>query len=630
MGVARQREMSELCSVNIFKTRKSNIMKNAIFTMMFVLGYIIPSFGQVQLDVAGNAKIAGQLELYAHPNDTTSIIIGKNAGTLFLPSGEQNNIFIGNLSGHKTTETNNVFIGAKTGVENTEGNSNTFIGFNAGNKNSNGSKNVFLGNIAGGRNETGRGNTFLGVGSGYTNTSGNNNVYLGKDAGFLAHGSHNVFIGYLAGFQNEGLNNVFIGSSAGWNNKMGAKNTFVGNSSGATNTTGEENTFVGNGSGASNARGKENTFIGKDAGFNNQDAEDNTFVGNEAGNANTDGNNNTYIGQGAGFQSTTGHRNTFLGELAGFNNVSGSDLTMVGHNVNSLADNTDNAFAIGNYSNIPHSNMGTIGNVSTQEIGGYVNWGTISDQRIKKRVKEDVRGLDFVMQLRPVSYNIDTEKLANALLPKDIGVEEEKEIEISPIYEEALKEKSRIRYTGFIAQEVEAAAKRANFDFSGIVKPAHERDHYSIRYAEFVVPLVKATQEQEEKIKSLQDENEHLKDQIYQLTTRLEQLELSLQKNATTEDRTPQTAKLPQKAFLAQNYPNPFKDKTVIEYFIPQYVQSAFIQITTIDGKVVQKISIVEKEAGQIAIKTNSLSKGNYFYTLILDGTPIETRQMNK
>jgi len=50
-------------------------------------------------------------------------------------------------------------------------------------------------------------------------------------------------------------------------------------------------------------------------------------------------------------------------------------------------------------------------------------------------------------------------------------------------------------YTGFVAQEVEQAAKELNYEFSGVDAPKNENDVYGLRYAEFVVPLVKAVQE---------------------------------------------------------------------------------------------------------------------------------------
>jgi hypothetical protein len=42
----------------------------------------------------------------------------------------------------------------------------------------------------------------------------------------------------------------------------------------------------------------------------------------------------------------------------------------------------------------------------------------------------------------------------------------------------------------------------------------NEKDHYSLRYAEFVVPLVKAMQEQQEMIEELQNEVAALKKRL--------------------------------------------------------------------------------------------------------------------
>jgi hypothetical protein len=46
-----------------------------------------------------------------------------------------------------------------------------------------------------------------------------------------------------------------------------------------------------------------------------------------------------------------------------------------------------------------------------------------------------------------------------------------------------------------LAQDVEKAAKDLNYDFSGVDAPKNDKDLYALRYAEFVVPLVKAVQE---------------------------------------------------------------------------------------------------------------------------------------
>jgi nucleoside-triphosphatase THEP1 len=69
-------------------------------------------------------------------------------------------------------------------------------------------------------------------------------------------------------------------------------------------------------------------------------------------------------------------------------------------------------------------------------------------------------------------------------------------------------------FSGFIAQEVEQAARETGYDFSGIDKPKNENDLYGLRYAEFVVPVVKAMQEQQVIIATLQKQVEAARAEI--------------------------------------------------------------------------------------------------------------------
>ena len=69
----------------------------------------------------------------------------------------------------------------------------------------------------------------------------------------------------------------------------------------------------------------------------------------------------------------------------------------------------------------------------------------------------------------------------------------------------------QVLYTGFVAQDVEKAAKSLNYNFSGVDAPKNDKDLYGLRYAEFVVPLVKAVQEQQVLIETLQKEINRLK-----------------------------------------------------------------------------------------------------------------------
>ena len=62
-------------------------------------------------------------------------------------------------------------------------------------------------------------------------------------------------------------------------------------------------------------------------------------------------------------------------------------------------------------------------------------------------------------------------------------------------------------HTGFLAQDVERTAQALHFRFDGVHAPANARDHYGLGYAQFVVPLVKAVQEQQVQIAALQAQN---------------------------------------------------------------------------------------------------------------------------
>ena len=72
-------------------------------------------------------------------------------------------------------------------------------------------------------------------------------------------------------------------------------------------------------------------------------------------------------------------------------------------------------------------------------------------------------------------------------------------------------------FSGFVAQEVEQAAKDAKYNFSGVDKPKNETDMYGLRYAEFVVPLVKAVQELSKKNEEQQNKLTDQQQQINEL-----------------------------------------------------------------------------------------------------------------
>jgi trimeric autotransporter adhesin len=75
------------------------------------------------------------------------------------------------------------------------------------------------------------------------------------------------------------------------------------------------------------------------------------------------------------------------------------------------------------------------------------------------------------------------------------------------------------------AQDVEHAAKEANYDFSGITIPNNSKELFTLSYEQFVAPLVKAVQEQQEEIEKLTRTNTDLAGKIESLLKRNEMLE---------------------------------------------------------------------------------------------------------
>jgi hypothetical protein len=219
---------------------------------------------------------------------------------------------------------------------------------------------------------------------------------------------------------------------------------------------------------------------------------------------------NTAIGHGALRSSTMGSVNTAIGLAALSSNKTGGANVGIGI-YSGTADSLINAIAIGWSAYATSSNQVRMGNSSMTSIGGYVEWTNLSDMRANKNIRTDVPGLAFINRLQPVTYNLDLDAIDGLLKidkTKRPG-EEEWLPELTEINRKAKEAKEKVVQTGFIAQDVEEIAKSIGYDFSGV--DVDEIGIYGLRYAEFVVPLVKAVQE-------LSAQNERLQAQVNELT----------------------------------------------------------------------------------------------------------------
>ena len=114
---------------------------------------------------------------------------------------------------------------------------------------------------------------------------------------------------------------------------------------------------------------------------------------------------NTVVGLNAAGNLTTGTNNTAIGNKAMESNITGGGNTIIGSLANTGGNNLSNATAIGYDAIVSASNKVRIGNTNVTVIEGQVPFSSPSDGRFKTNVSEEVKGVAFIMKLRPVVYN---------------------------------------------------------------------------------------------------------------------------------------------------------------------------------------------------------------------------------
>ena len=79
---------------------------------------------------------------------------------------------------------------------------------------------------------------------------------------------------------------------------------------------------------------------------------------------------------------------------------------------------------------------------------------------------------------------------------------------------------------------------------------------------------------------------------------------------------------------LKQNNPNPFNENTVIEYSLPETVETANLYIYDMNGKQIEQIVLAERGNASVTVNGGQLAAGMYLYSLIADGKVIDTKRM--
>ncbi len=424
------------------------------------------------------------------------------------------------LYSNTTGEGNNAF-GSLALFTNTGGSSNNAFGFQALYYNT-GNRNSAFGDLALTKNSIAGDNSAFGSSALSSNENGYFNTAVGSSAAYLNLAGHDLTaIGYRALYNNGKVR--INGAPA-----FGSFNTAIGAFSMEQNIGGQNNTAVGY-KALQNSFGSANTAVGSGALLDGS-GNANTALGVSALNGNL-GDYNTGLGPQALYYNMFGNNNTAVGASALGNNSSGSANTAIGYQSGIwLPSNVSNVTCIGAQTGwaTTSSNQINIGNFSVTWIGGQTGWFHYSDKRIKNDIKDDVPGLAFITRLKPITYHIDLnkqEEIANA------GKTERNQELVKPIKDwEGKYNIEKTKMSGFFAQDVEKAAREINYSFNGVHNPKNG-GLYSLDYSAFVVPLVKAMQEQQGIIDT---QNEKINRQQQQIDLLVKEMQ-SLKKDLLTQ-----------------------------------------------------------------------------------------------
>jgi len=470
-------------------------------------GVLIP-----RMSTSARLAIPNTLGLIVYDTNTGSIWY--NTGNLWIDLGIGNNSSAWLLKGNSNAQDKVNFLGTTNNAPlNIRVNNqpsgcidpkrkNAYWGYLAGKSDSIGTNNVAIGYQALASSKFGYSNVAIGIDAMYQDEETNNSVAIGDSACYHGSGFQNTAIGSKSLFSTGGSRNTAVGYQTLYANQSGYENVAIGNIALLNNTTGVDNTAIGDDCMANNTFGTYNTACGYFALWSN-----------------IYGQANAAFGEGALASNTSGIFNTAVGCNSLSLNTFGNNNTAIGINAGPAVAGLNNTVALGAGASVDVDNKVRIGGSEITVIEGQVPLTTPSDGRFKFNIQENVKGLDFILRLRPVTYQFDVRK-QDDFIKGNITPEQLNSYASQAVNNQA----AQLIRTGFIAQEVEQAAKNAGYDFDGIKIPKTERGYYSLSYSSFVVPLVKAVQEQENIILEQKQEINSLQARVANLERKIDEI----------------------------------------------------------------------------------------------------------
>ena len=262
---------------------------------------------------------------------------------------------------------------------------------------------------------------------------------------------------------------------------------------GGTNST---NTALGLNAFNSNTTGIFSTAIGSYSLDANTTGSHNTAVGNFALSDNVTGEHNTAVGAMA-LRYSTGNNNTAIGYSALSNNTAYSYCTGLGYNAQVTGDRQ---VQLGGASDTVYAQKAVV---------------TRSDERDKIDITDSDLGLNFILKLKPRRYKMNPREAYFQTIENTEMTSENIVTNDYTAPNDGSKARKRPHY-GLVAQEVKQAMNELDIDFAGYLdsKVDGGEDVLSLGYTEFIAPMIKAIQQQQEMIETLKKEILFLKGDV--------------------------------------------------------------------------------------------------------------------
>jgi hypothetical protein len=191
---------------------------------------------------------------------------------------------------------------------------------------------------------------------------------------------------------------------------------------------------------------------------------------------------------------TTGFENTAVGAGALDSITTGACNTAIGRDAQAIISTQNNTIAVGRNALTTANNNHTVwGNANNNACNCvYAAWTNVSDCRDKANIQTlpDQLGLALIKRLRPVKYNWDHRDSYVLQCSYTYGQKDGNLVSVKEHY-------------GIIAQELKATLEELNVKYDALGHDP-EKDAYRMTYEELIAPMIKAIQELDARITTLE------------------------------------------------------------------------------------------------------------------------------